>query len=215
MNRVRRALLVVATAGEAERLNALSVHGVEVRVVVSGVGAVAAALATQTALAGVGSDLVISAGIGGAFASSGLKVGDVALASEIVQADLGAWDGERFLPLAELGLEVAPGNAGRFPCWPGVLKLDLPCGPFVTVSSVTGSAVGAQELLRRVPGALVEGMEGAGVAHAALLAGVTVAEVRGVSNLVGPRDRAAWRIGEALAALDVGLKAVLERLAVD
>ncbi|GAA4009554.1 futalosine hydrolase [Deinococcus rubellus] len=210
---MKRALLVVATAGEAKRLSALAVGSVEVRVVISGVGPVAAALSTQAALADLRCDLVVSAGIGGAFASSGLKVGDVALASEIVQADLGAWDGEQFLPLAGLGLEVAPGNAGRFPCWPAGLGLDLPCGPFVTVSSVTGSAAGTEELRRRVPGALIEGMEGAGVAHAALLAGVPVTEVRGVSNFVGPRDRAAWRIGEALAALDVGLRRVLERLA--
>ena len=210
---MKRALLVVATVGEAERLNALKVSGTEMQVVISGVGPVAAALATQRALTTSPFDLVISAGIGGAFPDSGLKVGDVALASEIVQADLGAWDGEAFLPLAELGLEVAPGHAGRFGCWPAGLGLPLPCGPFVTVSSVTGSAAGAAELRRRVPGALIEGMEGAGAAHAALIAGVPATEVRGVSNFVGPRDRAAWQIGAALAALDVGLRAVLGRLA--
>ena len=210
---MKRVLIVVATAGEAARLGDLQVAGVQLQVTISGVGAVAAALATQAALSQHQFDLAISAGIGGAFPGSGLKVGAVALASEIVQADLGAWDGEQFLPLSELGLEVAAGNAGRFECWPGILDLDLPCGPFVTVSSVTGSAAGASELLRRVPGALIEGMEGAGVAHAAVLAGVPVAEVRGVSNFVGPRERPAWRIGEALSALDTGLRAVLGRLA--
>lgn len=209
---MKRALIVVATAGEAERLRVLEVSSVQIQVVVSGVGAVAAALATQAALSASNFDLAISAGIGGAFEGSGLTVGDVALASEIVQADLGAWNGSAFLPLSELGLEVA-GNAGRFTCWPQSRNLGLLCGPFVTVSSVTGSVAGAAEMLRRVPQALVEGMEGAGVAHAALLAGVPVAEVRGVSNLVGPRDRAAWRIGEALAALDTELRRVLEHLA--
>ena len=213
---MHRALIVVATAGEAARLGEWQVPGVEIQVVVSGVGPVAAALATQAAVSQVAAsstpfELVISAGIGGAFPGSGLAVGDVALASEIVQADLGAWDGERFLPLGELGLEVAPGNLGRFACWTGAM--DLPCGPFVTVSSVTGSAAGAGELLRRVPGAMIEGMEGAGVAHAALNAGVPVTEVRGVSNVVGPRDRTAWRVGEALTALDTGLRRVLEVLA--
>ncbi|WP_420595048.1 futalosine hydrolase [Deinococcus sp.] len=215
---MKRALIVVATAGEAARLGALQIGGVQLQIAISGVGPVAAALATQAALSAsrfdLGRfDLALSAGIGGAFLGSGLSVGDVALAAEIVQADLGAWDGEQFLPLNELGLEVAPGNTGRFECWPGILELALPHGPFITVSSVTGSAAGANDLLRRVPGALIEGMEGAGVAHAALLAGVPVAEVRGVSNMVGPRDRSAWRIGEALAALDVGLRVVLEKLA--
>ncbi|AWN21832.1 futalosine hydrolase [Deinococcus irradiatisoli] len=209
---MKRALIVVATAAEAARLDQLG-GGMQPTVVVSGVGAVAAALATQAALGGARFDLAISAGIGGAFPGSGLEVGEVAVASEIVQADLGAWDGPQFLPLDALSLEVAPGNAGRFAGWPLAPSLGLPCGPFVTVSSVTGSAEGAAELRRRVPGALIEGMEGAGVAHAALLAGVPVTEVRGVSNPVGPRDRAAWRIGEALAALDVGLRRVLDALA--
>ncbi|NEC74872.1 futalosine hydrolase, partial [Streptomyces rochei] len=31
--------------------------------------------------------------------------------------------------------------------------------------------------------------------------GVPVLELRAVSNPVGPRDRAAWRVGDALAAL--------------
>ncbi|MEV4048790.1 futalosine hydrolase, partial [Streptomyces sp. NPDC049744] len=37
--------------------------------------------------------------------------------------------------------------------------------------------------------------------HPAAAHGVPVLELRAVSNPVGPRDRAAWRIGEALAAL--------------
>ena len=44
---------------------------------------------------------------------------------------------------------------------------------------------------------------------AALLAGTPALEVRGVSNPVGPRDRAAWRIPEALAATRRGLEGLL------
>ncbi|MYS28400.1 futalosine hydrolase, partial [Streptomyces sp. SID7804] len=47
-------------------------------------------------------------------------------------------------------------------------------------------------------------MEGFGVAEAAAAHGVPVLEVRAVSNPVGPRDRAAWRIGDALDALTEG-----------
>ncbi|KPI13070.1 purine or other phosphorylase family 1 [Actinobacteria bacterium OK074] len=53
----------------------------------------------------------------------------------------------------------------------------------------------------RYPRALAEAMEGFGVAEAAALHGVPVFEVRAVSNAVGPRDRDAWRIGEALGVL--------------
>ncbi len=44
-------------------------------------------------------------------------------------------------------------------------------------------------------------MEGFGVASAARRAGAPYAEIRTVSNVVGPRDRTAWRVREALAAL--------------
>ncbi|MNC74854.1 Futalosine hydrolase [compost metagenome] len=43
-------------------------------------------------------------------------------------------------------------------------------------------------------------------------------EVRGISNAVGPRDRAAWRIGEALQALEeafCAFRELLDRLGPD
>ncbi|CAM3655275.1 futalosine hydrolase [Deinococcus frigens] len=203
-------LIVVATHAEAERLLEL-----KARVIVSGVGAVAAALATARALAEQQAGLVISAGIGGAYPSSGLLPGALALSSEIVQADLGAWDGEQFLDFDELGLSILPNShhAGRFCAWkeaPEVARrTGARLGPMLTLSSVTGRAEAAAALERRFPGALTEGMEGAGVAHAALLAGVPVLEVRGVSNAVGLRDRASWQIPQALAAGRRGVAAAL------
>jgi futalosine hydrolase len=44
-------------------------------------------------------------------------------------------------------------------------------------------------------------MEGAGIAHAALKHGISTLEIRGISNMVGARDRSSWRIGTALEAL--------------
>ena len=74
-------------------------------------------------------------------------------------------------------------------------------GTVLTVSTVTGSTARADELRARHPRALAEAMEGFGVAEAAGAHGVPALEIRAVSNPVGPRDRAAWRIGDALAAL--------------
>jgi futalosine hydrolase len=44
-------------------------------------------------------------------------------------------------------------------------------------------------------------MEGFGVAIAAAQAGLPFGEVRTISNPIGPRDRGAWRIGDALDGL--------------
>jgi len=205
-----RALIVVATAGEAARLTDLPAD-----VVVSGVGPVAAALATASALGRGRYNLAVSAGIGGAYPGTGLVPGDLAVSSRIVQADLGAWDGPAFLGVEALGLSVLPEglHAGVFEVWEGAqalaARLGAAYGPTLTLCTVTGTREGAEALAARHPGALTEGMEGAGVAHAALLAGIPALEVRGVSNPVGPRDRAVWRIPEALAAARRGLEGLL------
>lgn len=195
-----RVLLVVATPGEAENLGQLG-HALSV----CGVGAVNAALATADALREGNFELAVSAGIGGAYPASGLAVGDLAVSGEMIYGGLGAQDGERFLDLEALGLPLLPGVYNRLPAWAGARgwagQIGAAYGPLLTLDTVTGSLAGARTLEARFPGALTEGMEGAGVAHAARRAGVPAVELRAVSNMVGPRDRAAWRVPQALAAL--------------
>jgi futalosine hydrolase len=144
--------------------------------------------------------LVVSAGIGGGFAPDA-PVGSLVVADEITAADLGAETADGFLPVTELGF----GTVTHRP--PEALVRDVTAatgaraGTILTVSTVTGTADRAAALRARHPRALAEAMEGFGVAEAAAVHGVPVLELRAVSNPVGPRDRAAWRIGEALDAL--------------
>ncbi|WP_418957716.1 futalosine hydrolase [Streptomyces tritici] len=181
-----------------------------VDVLVAGVGPAAAAAATATALARAALDdapygLVVSAGIAGGFAPHA-PLGSVVVSDALVAADLGAQTPDGYLPVEDLGFGR---SAHRVP--PALLRhvadvLDAGgigprVGPVLTVSTVTGTAARAAELARRHPGAVAEAMEGFGVAEAAAAHGLPVIEIRAVSNAVGPRDRAAWRIGEALAAL--------------
>ncbi|NEA54589.1 futalosine hydrolase [Streptomyces sp. SID13666] len=200
--------LLVVTAVAAERdavtagLRAAAHPAVHCDVIAAGVGPAAAAAGTATALASADSpyDLVVSAGIGGGFQPAA-PLGSVAVAETIVAADLGAQTPDGFLPVAELGFGV---NEHRPPAALSAAvarALGAVHGPVLTVSTVTGSAERAAELADRHPGAVVEAMEGFGVAEAAAAHRVPVLEIRTVSNPVGPRDRAAWRIGAALAAL--------------
>ncbi|MCK9927643.1 futalosine hydrolase, partial [Frankia sp. Mgl5] len=85
-------------------------------------------------------------------------------------------------------------------------------GPVLTVSTVTGTAATASELAERVPGAAAEAMEGFGVAAASLDHGVPILEIRAISNQVGPRDRAAWRVKEALDTLEAASSVLKEVL---
>jgi len=171
----------------------------------AGVGPALAAASVSAALTAAALDgapyrLVVCAGIAGGFLP-GAPVGSLVVADDIVAADLGAEAPEGFLPVTELGFgtvshrppeslvrEVAAATGGSV-------------GTVLTVSTVTGSTARADELRARHPRALAEAMEGFGVAEAAGAHGVPALEIRAVSNPVGPRDRAAWRIGDALAAL--------------
>ncbi|MFJ5308521.1 futalosine hydrolase [Streptomyces sp. NPDC088350] len=197
--------VLVATAVPAERdavARALTSNN-WVDVIAAGVGPAAAAAATATALARTPYDLVVSAGIAGGFQPEA-PVGSLVIADEITAADLGADTPDGFLPVTELGF----GTVTHRP--PIALVRDLATatgartGVVLTVSTVTGTAARATELRARHPRALAEAMEGFGVAEAAAAHGVPVLELRAVSNPVGPRDRAAWRIGDALAALTDG-----------
>ncbi|MFD7662951.1 futalosine hydrolase [Streptomyces sp. NPDC059788] len=214
--------------------------GLVVDVLAAGVGPAAAAAGTATALTaaicgGLGYDLVISAGIGGGFVpaqtaggaagrpgapagaatgtTSGAPVGSTVVADEIVAADLGAETPDGFVPVTELGFGTVvhtppPGLVQALAAATGAAR-----GAVLTASTVTGSAEHAARLAARHPRALVEAMEGFGVAEAAAARGLPVLEIRTVSNPVGPRDRAAWRIGEALGALSAACAALPRVLA--
>jgi futalosine hydrolase len=203
-------LIVVATELEATRLPKLE----RAITVVSGIGAVNAALATQAGILKHQPGLILIVGIGGAYPTSGLQPGDAAVSSQIIYAGLGAIDGEHFLDLEQLGFPLLERNGTKiFNTLPvSDLSRDfakaagITYGPFLTLETVTGSFETASRLERQVPGALVEGMEGAGVAHVACKHNIPCLEVRGISNMVGPRDHSKWKIPEAMQALSKALE---------
>ncbi|GAA3229743.1 futalosine hydrolase [Streptomyces sp. XM83C] len=174
----------------------------------AGVGPARAAAATAAALTaaerdGVPYGLVVSAGIAGGFAPHA-PLGSLVVADEITSADLGAETAEGFLPVTELGFGTVTHRPPEALVRRVADATGARAGAVLTVSTVTGTAERAAELRARHPRALAEAMEGFGVAEAAALHGLPVLEIRAVSNAVGPRDRAAWRIGEALQALTEG-----------
>jgi futalosine hydrolase len=142
---------------------------------------------------------VISAGIAGGFAGRA-PVGATVIGSRSIAADLGAESPGGFLPVEELGfgLSVLPAD----PLLLKGLAAALPTaivGDVLTLATVTGTAATADALAVRFPRAVAEAMEGFGVATAA--AGLPFAELRTISNPIGPRDRASWRLREAFEAL--------------
>ncbi|WP_438431202.1 futalosine hydrolase [Gorillibacterium sp. sgz500922] len=220
-----RVLVMVAVEAEREALAGLAGADGRFDVRLCGVGPVAAAARTAAALAAAGPGayaLVLSAGIGGGFADRALP-GSLVVATEAAAPELGAETpgeasaGGGFLPLEELGF-----GASRYPAEPTLAArlaaaltaagLAVTAGPVLTVSTVTGTAETAKKRGRRTPAPAAEGMEGFGVAEAAGLFGLPFLELRAISNAVGPRDRGAWKMKEAFAALRAAVPVIREVL---
>jgi futalosine hydrolase len=193
-------LLCVATELEGALLRErLDGTDPSVAILRTGVGPVNAAHAVTVFLARTGAQAIVVCGVGGAYPASGLRVGDVACAETECYGDLGAWSPSGFLDMKALGFPVVETPTPLFNEFPMQVFPVQPRVRFVTVSSCTGTDGAARAMAERTGGA-VESMEGAAVAHVALLHRVPVGEVRGISNIVTDRDTSSWRLKEAAAA---------------
>lgn len=211
-----RVLVMTSVAAEKEAVERGLQGDSRFDVKVGGVGPVAAAVSTARVLAADGYDMVLCAGICGGFANQA-DIGSLVVASEIVAADLGAETPDGFCSLDELGfgtarIAVDQGLAKRVTDALTSAGLPVVMAPILTASTVTGTAATAAKLAARVPGAAAEAMEGYGVAAAACDRGLPILEIRAVSNAVGPRDKAAWRIKDALDALEAASSVIREVL---
>jgi len=165
----------------------------------TGVGPVNAAHAVTLFLAQERVGGIVVCGVGGAYPSCGLQVGDVACAETECYGDLGATSSEGFLDMEALEFPVVESPIRLYNVIPMQLFPVARRPGFVTVSTLTGTDEGACAMQGRTGGA-VENMEGAAVAHVAHMHSMPVGEVRGVSNMVGNRDKGAWRIEDAAIA---------------
>jgi futalosine hydrolase len=177
----------------------------DVDVLLTGVGMVAAAARTASALARTRYELALNLGLCGSF-DPALPPGTVVHVVSDRLPELGAEDGDAFLTIQELGLfddDAAPFSGGRLvnsspPMNPVLQKLPAVHG--ISVSTVHGNERSIAETVRRFA-PHVESMEGAGFMYACLIQNVPFAQVRSVSNVVERRDRSTWKVDEAVASL--------------
>jgi futalosine hydrolase len=173
-------------------------------VLCTGVGAVNAACALTRYLDREGAKAIIVCGIGGAYPESDLPIGSVVCAATECYGDLGAASPAGFLDMQALGFPLISRPDPIYNVFPLQLQPVARRVPFVTVNTCTGDNTAAFAIKART-GGCVENMEGAAIAHVATLFGIPAGEIRGISNPVGNRDRAAWRVKEAAAAAQEAL----------
>jgi futalosine hydrolase len=210
-----RGLIVAATDSEIAAVAAWlrdqpGPHEWDVRV--TGVGMVATAAGCARALAEKPYDLALNLGLCGSFDPALTPTTVVQVVSDCL-AELGAEDGDRFVPIEALGL-LRDGEQATIvnPSPPANDALDqLPAVRGITVNTVHGHERSIAAVLERLR-PQVESMEGAAFMYACLTHGVTFAQVRSVSNIVERRNRDAWRIAEAIETLGAAARTIIETL---
>lgn len=180
------------------------IYNKDVTYMTSGIGKTNAAHATTILIEKFSPELVILFGVGGAYPSAGLEVGDIAIAGKEIYGDEGVLTKKGFQDAELIGIPLLKKGRRKyfneFPLDKNLIKhvtryssLVTKSGTFITVSTCTGTRKRALELRKRY-GAICENMEGAAVAHICAIYGVPMLEIRGISNIVEGRDKNKWDI---------------------
>lgn len=189
-------LILVPTELESGRLFP---DGAPAPLAVCGFGLAAAGAGAAHAIAehrGAAEDGVVLVGAAGTYDTARHPIGTALRAGSVRCDGIGAGAGDAHRTAAELGFAAAD-------------SIVVGHGPeLLSVAAASGSAPEAAARRARYPDAAGEEMEGYAVAVATWLFGVELTIVRGFSNAAGDRERAGWRMDEALgraAALVRGL----------
>ncbi len=173
---------------------------------ISGIGKTNAAHTASVLIRNYLPAMIINFGIGGAYPSSGLNVGDIAIATKEVYADEGVDLKSGFHTLRKIGIPLLQTGRRRyfneFPLDKSLSKSAFDAahplfssrkGTFSTVSTCTGTTERARELSERFR-AICENMEGAAIAHICRLYEIPCVEIRSISNMVEERNTSKWDV---------------------
>jgi futalosine hydrolase len=149
---------------------------------------------------------VLLVGIAGTFDSDRAPVGSACRFDEVICHGVGVGTGQHYRGAEQIGW-LQFGDDQTQPHIGDVIPLvstfvpDIVCaGSLLSVTSASADAGDAEIRKHRYPKAVAEDMEGFGVAAACALAGKSLQVVRGISNIVGDRNKEHWKIDDALNA---------------
>lgn len=190
---------------------------------ITGPGVFNAACAVTAYLEQTVPHMIVHVGIAGVFKGTGLRVGDVAVATqerylhtgvqtEDVENDPLPFDLIARNPLSRKG--IYPFETARVDLYHDKLvrafsthEIKVGKGLFITVSAITSSFERAGQLFNTFS-PVMEAMEGSACAHAASLYQVPMIEIRSASNFVGERDKSKWDIDLAIKRLGVACASI-------
>jgi futalosine hydrolase len=187
------------------------IQGKSVVFIIAGIGKTNASRGTTILIERFSPRIIINFGVCGAYPSSGLNRGDIAIAEKEIYGDEGVYLKDGFHTAEAIGIPLVVKQKRKYfnefqldkKLMDKVLKYadlvtrhSLPVthiksGAFLTLSASTGTLKRARELEKKFH-AVCENMEGAAVAHVCALYGIPMVEIRGISNIVEDKDKKRW-----------------------
>ncbi len=185
------------------------ISDIDILISITGIGTVNAAHSATCIVEKFPVGKIINLGAGGAYPGAGLNVGDVVIAAKEIYGDQGVMSASGLKGLTEIGIPLVqigrkkyfnefPLNPPSPPFFKGGNKMgkgnfNIKTGNFVTGSAASGTQKRAKELEHRFK-AICENMEGAAIAHVCAIYRIPMTEIRGISNIVGIRDKRKWSL---------------------
>ncbi|HLP36624.1 futalosine hydrolase [Lacibacter sp.] len=195
--------------------NKLDYIDLQLDFLVTGVGSINTTYALMKHLQVKKPDIVIMAGIAGAFDRS-LSLGDVVVVKQESLADLGVHEKDGYKDVFDLKLL----SANEFPFKQKKLvnpftvlmeRTKLPLVGSVTVNQIT-SAKKTAKLYQTKYKAKIENMEGAALHLVCMKENIPFVQIRSISNYVGERNKQKWKLKEAVQNLNKELIRLVEGL---
>lgn len=172
-------------------------------------------------------DLIIQTGCAGGFKQANVRIGDIGIAIEEIDAYLGieSTEPERFID--DLPFPIIRKNSqffwNRYPLDINFANLsyrilqnaidpnryNIHQGTFITVSTITSTDQRAKELYHQFH-PVMESMEGSAAAHLSILLNLPFIEIRSVSNIVGKRNKAEWNLPLSFENCALGILTLLK-----
>jgi len=170
--------------------------------IVSGVGLTATAHATLRAIYEYEPDMLIMAGIAGAYPHSSFKVGDVALVESEVEGDLGFFTPDGFTHLAHLPIDMEFERRHTLNCPFIPAGTHLPRARSMSLNAAMAHYVNTEFVD-------LENMEGAAFFYTCLQEDQPFLELRAISNFVNV-DNDEWDMQGSIKAMTAALHLLLD-----
>lgn len=181
----------------------------------SGIGMLGSSYALSKMIFEDRPDLVIQAGIAGCFDQSA-PLGKVVAVKEEMLGDVGVMEDGKWKDIFDLKLEKSsypPFERRKLPNpWLGKFNLlKLPEVAAITINEITTDKDRIQQLIKKYD-PFIESMEGAALHYVCRQTNIPFLQIRAVSNYIGERNKANWKIKEAIDNLNEALVKYVDRL---